>query len=125
MSEASAILYFEPRTKRMKTQPNDYAAIEKELRAYDHSIKRGGYCRECDLIHHSEIAMALRNQLLVRNIDTILSALAIASKPRISELKKLVAEQAEDDGLWFDTEFAAEAYLQSALRQLHQAIEEA
>lgn len=38
-------------------------------------------------------------------------------------IKKLVAEQAEDDGLWFRAETAAEAYLQQELRKLHEAIE--
>lgn len=35
----------------------------------------------------------------------------------------LVAQQAEDDGLWFRAETAAEAYVQQALRKLHEAIE--
>lgn len=38
-------------------------------------------------------------------------------------IKKLVAEQAEDDGLWFRAETAAEAYLQQELRKLHETIE--
>ena len=41
----------------------------------------------------------------------------------IDELKALVNEQAEDEGLWFMHEFASEAYLQRALRKLHDAIE--
>ncbi len=36
---------------------------------------------------------------------------------------KLVNEQAEDDGLWFNPQYATEAYLQQALRKLHAAIE--
>jgi hypothetical protein len=36
----------------------------------------------------------------------------------------LVAEQAEDEGLWFIAQTAAEAYLQQELRRLHAAIEE-
>ncbi len=39
------------------------------------------------------------------------------------DLQKLVDEQAEDDGLWFDAETAPEAYLQAKLRELHAAIE--
>ena len=38
-------------------------------------------------------------------------------------LNKLVAEQAEDDGLWFIAQTASEAYLQQELRKLHRAIE--
>ena len=39
-------------------------------------------------------------------------------------IKRLVARQAEDDGLWFVAETASEAYLQCALRLLHEVIEE-
>ena len=35
----------------------------------------------------------------------------------------LVSEQAEDDGLWFFAESAAEGYLQQELRRLHAAVE--
>jgi hypothetical protein len=42
----------------------------------------------------------------------------------LEDLKTLVAEQAEDDGLWFDAETITEAYLQQELRKLHAAIEE-
>jgi hypothetical protein len=38
-------------------------------------------------------------------------------------IKALVDEQAEDDGLWFIAETCAEAYVQQALRRLHEAIE--
>jgi hypothetical protein len=38
-------------------------------------------------------------------------------------IKALVARQAEDDGLWFVAETASEAYLQTALRKLHEVIE--
>ena len=36
---------------------------------------------------------------------------------------KLIAEQIEDEGLWFNAETAPEAYLQKALRRLHATIE--
>lgn len=42
---------------------------------------------------------------------------------RLEAIRKLVAEQAEDEGLWFDAEHAPEAYLQQELRKLHAAIE--
>ena len=46
-----------------------------------------------------------------------------ALQARIEELEAFVAEQAEDEGLWFKSVYASEAYLQSALRQLHRKIE--
>lgn len=42
----------------------------------------------------------------------------------IKQLKKLVSDQADDDGLWFIARYISEAYLQAALRKLHAAIEE-
>lgn len=39
------------------------------------------------------------------------------------KLKKIVDEQADDDGLWFKAQTAPEAYLQQELRRLHRAIE--
>ena len=39
-------------------------------------------------------------------------------------LAELVAEQAEDEGLWFAARTAPEAYLQQELRRLHAAIEQ-
>lgn len=38
-------------------------------------------------------------------------------------IKAIVAEQAEDDGLWFIAQTAPEAYLQQELRRLHAVIE--
>lgn len=43
--------------------------------------------------------------------------------PRYQEALALVAEQSEDDGLWFVAETCSEAYLQEALRKLHAVIE--
>ena len=37
--------------------------------------------------------------------------------------RELCAEQAEDEGLWFQAQTAPEAYLQAALRALHAAVE--
>ena len=39
------------------------------------------------------------------------------------EIRKLVNEQAEDEGLWFEAETALEAYLQMHLRRLHSLVE--
>lgn len=42
----------------------------------------------------------------------------------MNNLKKILKEQIEDEGLWFiDPRTAAEAYLQYSLRKLHAAIE--
>ena len=40
-----------------------------------------------------------------------------------SALQAIVNEQAENEGLWFIAKYATEAYLQSELRRLHEAIE--
>ena len=41
----------------------------------------------------------------------------------LQELRNIVNDQAEDEGIWFITQYASEAYLQLALRRLHEAIE--
>lgn len=41
----------------------------------------------------------------------------------IQNLKLLVEDQADDEGLWFIAQTCPEAYLQEALRALHEAIE--
>lgn len=41
----------------------------------------------------------------------------------MSSAERLVAEQAEDQGLWFIAQTAPEAYLQQELRRLHAAVE--
>jgi hypothetical protein len=40
-----------------------------------------------------------------------------------ASVMQIVSEQADDDGLWFVAQTAAEAYLQQELRRLHAAIE--
>lgn len=41
----------------------------------------------------------------------------------MSNARRLVEEQAKDEGLWFHAETCAEAYVQAALRKLHAAVE--
>lgn len=41
----------------------------------------------------------------------------------LQRLKRLVEQQAKDEGLWFIAQYASEAYLQRALRLLHEAVE--
>lgn len=43
---------------------------------------------------------------------------------RLASIRTLCATQANDDGLWFRAQYASEAYLQQALRELHRVAEE-
>jgi len=42
----------------------------------------------------------------------------------ITEVMEIVEEQANDEGLWCDAVYASEAYIQKALRRLHEVIEQ-
>ena len=42
---------------------------------------------------------------------------------RLGRAEELTKRQAEDEGLWFQAETAAEAYLQQELRRLHRVVE--
>ena len=44
-------------------------------------------------------------------------------KDELAKLRQMVAQQAEDEGLWFNAATAPEAYLQQELRRLHAAVE--
>ena len=46
-----------------------------------------------------------------------------ASREKLTHLRQVVNEQAEDEGLWFLSTTITEAYLQGALRRLHEIIE--
>ena len=46
-----------------------------------------------------------------------------ASLAQPNPAQQIVDEQAEDEGLWFRAQTAAEAYLQQELRRLHAAVE--
>jgi len=48
---------------------------------------------------------------------------AVACRDRLYALRDMSQRMAEDDGLWFVAETAAEAYLQQELRKLCAAIE--
>lgn len=43
---------------------------------------------------------------------------------RLAYIELLVAEQAEDEGLWFNSKLISEEMLQVALRDLHRRVEE-
>lgn len=45
-------------------------------------------------------------------------------RDRSEALRGLIERQAEDEGLWYNAETAAEAYVQCALREAHAAVEE-
>lgn len=51
--------------------------------------------------------------------DEALSALRAV----VNELRAVVNEQAEEEGLWLHTERIEEAFLQQELRRLHAAVE--
>jgi hypothetical protein len=42
----------------------------------------------------------------------------------VSDIEQFVANQANDEGLWFVAQTGAEGYLQQELRSLHKAVEE-
>ncbi len=48
-----------------------------------------------------------------------------AARKVVENIRTLVDEQAEDEGLWFEAATAPEAYLQQELRRLHEAVERA
>lgn len=60
---------------------------------------------------------------LDRLVDAITKNIEYWTQKQMNEAPQLVIEQAEDDGLWFEAQTASEAYLQTALRALHEAVE--
>ncbi len=46
-----------------------------------------------------------------------------AAEDWLDEIRAVVDEQAEDEGLWFCARTATEAYLQQELRKLHAVVE--
>ena len=67
-------------------------------------------------------AMEAHDNLRSR-VDQLERELA-AAKEELAKLRQMVAQQAEDKGLWFNAATAPEAYLQQELRRLHAAVEE-
>ena len=61
---------------------------------------------------------------MIKEPEWIIGDAASAIEEYKEDLMKIVHEQAEDFGLWFQAQTAPEAYLQQALRRLHEAIEE-
>lgn len=88
----------------------DRAVVQQALEALTNCNSEHGHrCNRCDseVDEGGKVASALR---------------AALAQPSISQ--QVVDEQAEDEGLWFRAETAAEAYLQQELRRLHAAVEE-
>lgn len=84
------------------------------------AITEHGFCGRVEL---AEIkANAALIALLRNNAATIVAGLRAAS--RVERVARLVAQQAEDEGLWFEAQTAPEAYLQQELRKLHAAVED-
>ena len=54
---------------------------------------------------------------------TVTFAMYEALEAQRDAIQQVVDEQAEDEGLWFRAQTAAEAYLQQELRRLHAAVE--
>ena len=71
----------------------------------------------------SDITLAKEILIRFRNRELARKKLQSEGITISVELKQLVDEQANDEGLWCQTKYASEAYLQTALRQLHAAIE--
>lgn len=55
--------------------------------------------------------------------EVVDAVLAVLPPNGWEQVRRVVDAQAEDEGLWFIAETAAEAYLQQELRALHDAIE--
>ena len=58
-----------------------------------------------------------------RGSENKYKARLIFADSTLAAIRNLVDRQAEDKGLWFQAETAAEAYLQQELRRLHALIE--
>lgn len=68
---------------------------------------------KCDLI-----SLCAHNEACEERDDQIESL-----ESDIAVLRDVVNEQADDEGLWFIAQTASEAYVQAALRRLHEVIE--
>ncbi len=66
--------------------------------------------------------LAVFTNLILNDIPALIAWIE-ALEARQVKLEAVVAEQAADDGLWFQAQTAPEAYLQQALRELHEIIE--
>lgn len=75
----------------------------------------------------SHVAISAHSVNLIRvlahqDIPALIAYIEALEKER-EKLEAVVAEQAADDGLWFQTDSIVEAYFQQELRRLHEIIE--
>ena len=92
----------------------DILAIEAEAREE---------CEERNRNLQATLDLLTRDDTIVCDPEHHAQELAEARAAALAEPRRLVDEQAEDEGLWFVAETAAEAYLQQELRRLHAAVE--
>jgi len=67
-----------------------------------------------------QLEVSIQNNALIKNG---LLKRAERAEAELAKLRQMVAQQAEDEGLWFNAATAPEAYLQQELRRLHAAVE--
>ena len=86
------------------------------------------YVRVCAREQHAEAAKALGLAMLADAIKSAFGGEKLDMKGAVEHVKsdrlqRLVQKQTDDVGLWSEAITAPEKYLQSALRELHEAIE--
>lgn len=83
-----------------------------------------GRCSNCDALEARREPTDSDNRNAAINNRLYELAGLKAAPVEQSSAQKLVNEQAEDEGLWFEARTAPEAYLQQELRRLHRAVEQ-
>lgn len=73
----------------------------------------------------ADLAARERHIVELRNHIAALEVQRPSITQELREAMKIVNEQAEDEGLWFEAEYITESVLQAALRRLHAALEAA
>jgi hypothetical protein len=90
----------------------EHSAIQKTALGTDGVTEEGGRCMT-----------KTAPEQTTEQCETQFRAPTKADRDTLARVRRLVAEQAEDEGLWFIAEHAPEAYLQQELRRLHRVIE--
>lgn len=109
----------------------------KMLRAFADALEKlkvaeDGWKRECDDANKLLRGMGLQPEQFRTEGGSLMVAKALNAAleenarlmAELAKLRQKVAQQAEDEGLWFRAATAPEAYLQQELRKLHAAVEE-
>lgn len=100
--------------------PEDMSVLLEVLDAHEATI--ASLRAEVASILRTNKAAALAEAHVRSALDHTVNR-AEAAESQVRAMQAVASEQAEDPGLWFIAETAAEAYLQDALRRLHAAIE--